>query len=440
MNKASSPAERVSVFWFRRDLRLEDNTALARALESGFPVLPLFIFDTHIIDELDVDDARIFFIYKQLEKIHCQLRERNSSLHIFRGDPLQVWKDVLAAHEIDAVYLNKDYEPYALERDRVVEELLKSRGIPCYRFKDQVIFEGDEILKGDRKPYTVFTPYKNRWMERFRELASPSFTGRTGNNFYPGSGSFPRLEILGFKASAIQVLPYDLSNVKDYSRLRDLPAPDATSHLSPHLRFGTVSIRQIISQLGPSDDVFLSELIWREFFMQILYHFPRVVSQNFKTKYNGIAWNTSEEDFGLWCRGKTGYPLVDAGMRQLNATGYMHNRVRMVTAGFLCKHLLIDWRWGEAYFAGKLLDYELSSNNGNWQWAAGTGCDAAPYFRVFNPSEQLKKFDRDLVYIKRWIPEYGTAAYPGPMIDHKFARKRALETYREGMQNYLPGT
>lgn len=440
MNKASSPPDRLSVYWFRRDLRLEDNTALARALESGFPVLPLFIFDTHIIDELDADDARIFFIYNQLEKIHRQLGKLHSSLHVYMGNPLEIWKEVLSDYEINAVYVNKDYEPYALERDREIAELLLSRGIPCHRFKDQVIFEEQDIVKADGKPYTVFTPYKKRWMESFQGLASPSFAGETGNNFYSGSRPFPRLEDLGFKASAKMVLPYDLSNLRDYPGLRDLPAPDATSHLSPHLRFGTVSIRKIISLLGPSDDAFLSELIWREFFMQILYHFPRVVNQNFKTRYNGISWNTSEEDFGLWCEGKTGYPMVDAGMRQLNATGYMHNRVRMVTAGFLCKHLLIDWRWGEAYFAGKLLDYELSSNNGNWQWAAGTGCDAAPYFRVFNPAEQLKKFDRDLEYIKRWIPEFGSAEYPAPMIDHSFARKRALETYREGIQNYLPNT
>ena len=237
----------------------------------------------------------------------------------------------------------------------------------------------------------------------------------------------------------MEVLPYDLSTLNDYQRMRDFPGPDATSHLSPHLRFGTVSIRQILSQLGPSDEVFLSELVWREFFMQILFHFPRVVDQNFKPKYNGIAWRNQKEDFERWCEGKTGFPMVDAGMRQLNATGYMHNRVRMVTAGFLCKHLLIDWRMGEAYFAVKLLDYELSSNNGNWQWAAGTGCDAAPYFRIFNPEAQLKKFDPDLEYVRRWIPEYGTPEYPEPLIDHKFARDRALKTYQEGMQNYLPG-
>jgi deoxyribodipyrimidine photo-lyase len=431
---------KISVFWFRRDLRLEDNTALTRALESGYPVLPLFIFDTQIIDELDHDDARVSFIYKHLQNIHQQLLTLKSSLHVFKGDPHVVWKEVLASHEIDAVYVNKDYEPYALKRDREVEEMLQSRDIPFHRFKDQVIFEEDEIVKNDGKPYTVFTPYKRKWLERFQRGASLTEARKGGSGFLKSSFSFPPLKTLGFSPSSILVLPYDLSNLKEYPRMRDLPGPDATSHLSPHLRFGTVSIRQIIASLGPSDEVFLSELIWREFFMQILFHFPKVLDQNFKPKYNGVAWLNRADDFGLWCEGKTGYPLVDAGMRQLNATGYMHNRVRMVTAGFLCKHLLIDWRMGEAYFAGKLLDYELSSNNGNWQWAAGTGCDAAPYFRIFNPVEQLKKFDPDREYVKRWIPEYGTPEYPGPMIDHKFARKRALDIYRKGIENYLPET
>ncbi len=429
---------KISVFWFRRDLRLEDNTALARALESGYPVLAMFIFDTQIIDELAVDDARISFIYKQLHKIHLQLVARESSLHLFKGDPLLVWKEVLGTYEIEEVYANKDYEPYALKRDRELGELLESRDVGLHMFKDQVIFEEDEIVKKDGKPYTVFTPYKRKWLEKFQREASLTEAREAGSGFLKSSFSFPRLEALGFSPSSIEVNPYDLSNLQEYARMRDFPGPDATSHLSPHLRFGTVSIRQIIASLGPSNEVFLSELIWREFFMQILFHFPGVLNQNFKPRYNGIAWLNNMDDFELWCEGKTGYPLVDAGMRQLNATGYMHNRVRMVTAGFLCKHLLIDWRMGEAYFAGKLLDYELSSNNGNWQWAAGTGCDAAPYFRIFNPVEQLKKFDPDLEYVKRWIPEYGTPEYPGPMIDHKFARKRALDTYRKGIENYLP--
>ena len=321
---------------------------------------------------------------------------------------------------------------------RAVAKLLESRGIRFRSFKDQVIFEEVEVLKQDGSPYTVFTPYKRKWLETFRQRPSLSATGEAGKGFLSGSGSLPRLEALGFEHSALQVRPFDLSSLHDYPADRDLPAADATSHLSPHLRFGTVSIRKVIAGLAPSDEVFLSELIWREFFMQILFHFPKVVNQNFHAKYNGIEWKNDQGDFQRWCEGNTGFPMVDAGMRQLNATGSMHNRVRMVTASFLCKHLLVDWRMGEAYFASKLLDYELSSNNGNWQWAAGTGCDAAPYFRVFNPSEQLKRFDPDQEYVRSWVPEYGTPAYPEPMIDHKFARDRALAVYKKGIGSYLP--
>jgi deoxyribodipyrimidine photo-lyase len=438
MNKESQPRAKISVFWFRRDLRLEDNTALEKALSSGYPVMPVFIFDTQIIDELSADDARISFIYKHLLNIHKQLVSRDSSLHIYKGEPLAVWKELLSRYEIQAVHVNKDYEPYALQRDGEIADLLEKRGIGFLRFKDQVIFEESEIVKKDGKPYTVFTPYKRKWLERFQGGSYLSPAREPGSGFLKSTHFFPQMETLGFRPSPIQVPPYDLSRLKDYPVLRDIPAPEATSHLSPHLRFGTVSIRQIMARLGPSDEVFLSELIWREFFMQILFHFPRVVDQNFKPKYNGIAWLNNQKDFERWCEGKTGYPLVDAGMRQLNATGTMHNRVRMVTAGFLCKHLLIDWRMGEAYFATRLLDYELSSNNGNWQWAAGTGCDAAPYFRIFNPMEQLKKFDPDLEYVQRWVPEFGTREYVSPMIDHRFARDRALETFREAIQKYLP--
>jgi len=438
MNKESHPDEKISVFWFRRDLRLEDNTALNEAVSSGYPVLPVFIFDTQIIDELPGNDARITFIYRQLQKIHQQLVARGSSLRIFKGEVTEVWEELLGSYQIQGVYANKDYEPYALNRDRELGELLESRGAGLHLFKDQVIFEEAEIVKEDGRPYTVFTPYKRKWLEKFREITWPGETGREEGGFLNCSKSFPLLEALGFEPSSIQVLPYDLSSLKDYGSMRDFPGPDATSHLSPYLRFGTLSIRKLIAKLGPSDEVFLSELVWREFFMQILFHFPGVVDQNFKPKYNGLNWLNNPEDFERWCKGNTGYPLVDAGMRQLNSTGIMHNRVRMVTAGFLCKHLLIDWRMGEAYFASKLVDYELSSNNGNWQWAAGTGCDAAPYFRIFNPMEQLKKFDPDLTYVKRWIPEYGTPEYPEPMIDHKLARDRALESYRSALQNYLP--
>ncbi len=430
--------EKISVFWFRRDLRLEDNTALHQALSGGSPVLPLFIFDPQIIDELPEDDARVTFIYRQLHKIHTQLQALNSSLHIYKGEVLEVWKILCNRYEIEAVFANKDYEPYAIERDGEVVKFLAGRGIGFHSFKDQVMFEEHEILKKDGKPYTVFTPYKRAWLERFQGSRSLSLSGMPEQGFCRELRTFPGMNSLGFKSSSVEVRPYDLSCIDDYARLRDFPGPDATSHLSPHLRFGTVSIRQVISRLGPAHEVFLSELIWREFFMQILFHFPRVVDQNFHPKYNGVAWLNRAEDLERWSRGLTGYPLVDAGMRELNARGTMHNRVRMVTASFLCKHLLVDWRMGEAYFARKLLDYELSSNNGNWQWAAGTGCDAAPYFRVFNPTAQLKKFDADLEYVKRWIPEFGTPEYPAPMVEHPEARQRALDTFREGIRNYLP--
>lgn len=424
----------IAIYWFRRDLRIEDNTALIHALEIKMPVQPIFIFDKNILEDLTAEDARVGFIYQSLKKIHEQLTAHGSSLKIYIGKPLEIWKKIIEEYDVGAVYLNKDYEPYAILRDEKVKQLLLQHGIRIYAFKDQVIFEESEVIKKDNTAYTVFTPYKRKWLEKFAEIKIQPKRKIKWNNFYPSINRFPSFKETGFKPSSIIVRPYDLSKLSDYARTRDLPAEDSTSYLSPHLRFGTVSIRQIISQLNSKNEIFLSELIWREFFMQILFHYPKVVSENFRSKYNGIKWRNNEKEFGLWCWGKTGYPLVDAGMRQLNQTGYMHNRVRMVTAGFLCKHLLVDWRWGEAYFAKKLLDYELSSNNGNWQWAAGTGCDAAPYFRIFNPAEQQKRFDKKLEYIKQWVPEFGTKKYNEPMIDHKLARERALNVYKKGIQ------
>jgi len=318
-----------------------------------------------------------------------------------------------------------------------VKDLLQKQGIELLTYKDQVIFEENEVMKNDGKPYTVFTPYKNKWLDSFSLVDATPACFPSFEHFESSEHPFPSLAEIGFIKSSVKVKDYKLSGLGSYATNRDYPAEDNTSYLGSHLRFGTISIRQIIAALKPSDAVFLSELIWREFFMQILFHFPDVVDHNFKTKYDGIQWRNDKNEFKIWCDGQTGYPLVDAGMRQLNATGYMHNRVRMVTAGFLCKHLLIDWRWGEAYFASKLLDYELSSNNGNWQWAAGTGCDAAPYFRIFNPIEQLKKFDKELKYVKKWIPELSTINYPAPMVDHKMARKRALEAYQKGLKSKL---
>ena len=423
--------EQTSFFWFRRDLRLEDNTALFEALKGNKKVIPVFIFDESILDELEKDDARISFIYSSLESINTKLLSHGSSILCLKGNPLNVWSSLSNEFNIDKVYLNKDYEPYAIKRDQEVKEVLERKGVQVLKFKDQVIFEENEIIKNDGLPYTIYTPYKNKWLKEYKR--TPLMPEITFANFYKKDFPFPSLEQLGFVVSSIVVKGYDISVADDYEKTRDFPALDSTSYLSPHLRFGTISVRQVISKLKKSNQVFVSELIWREFFMQIMYHFPKVVSNNFRSKYDGIQWRDDESDFEKWCLGKTGYPMVDAGMRQLNKTGYMHNRVRMITAGFLCKHLLIDWKWGEAYFASKLLDYELSSNNGNWQWAAGTGCDAAPYFRIFNPSAQLKKFDKNLNYVKRLIPEYGTNEYPEPIVEHTLARERCLAVYKSGI-------
>ena len=422
---------KISIFWYRRDLRLEDNTGLFEALNENENILPIFIFDDSILDELPEDDARVNFIYESLSKINKQLNNHKASLQILKGQIDDVWEKLVTTYDIQKVYLNKDYEPYAIKRDQKIKEFLNSKGIEMKTFKDQVIFEEDEIVKADGKPYTVFTPYKRKWLEKFTKVNLNLIVNF--DNFYKKINDFPSLNQLGLKNSPIRVKNYSLKNVSTYSETRNFPNLDSTSYLSPHLRFGTISVRQIITELKNKSETFLSELIWREFFMQIIFHFPHVVTKNFRSKYDGIQWVNNKEDYDNWCQGKTGYPLVDAGMRQLNETGYMHNRVRMVTAGFLCKHLLIDWRYGEAYFAKKLLDYELSSNNGNWQWAAGTGCDAAPYFRIFNPIEQLKKFDKTLTYTKKWVKDFDTLEYPKPIVDHKYARNRALEAYKKGI-------
>lgn len=427
----------INIFWHRRDLRLEDNTGLHKALEAGLPVLPIFIFDEKILDSLPKNDSRLNFIYQNLEKINIELQAHQSSILCLKGSPLQVWEKLVEDYEIKAVYTNEDYEPYAIKRDKEVSEFLESKNINFKRFKDQVIFEKSEIVKSDGLPYTIYTPYKNKWLEKFQAQPSLPISNTKFENFYKKTFSFPSLKDIGFEKSEIEVKAFDIENIQNYSEARDFPARDEGSYLSPHLRFGTISPRTIIANIKESDSVFLSELIWREFFMQILYHFPRVVTGNFKVKYDDIKWRNNEAEFQLWKEGKTGYPMVDAGMRQLNETGYMHNRVRMITASFLVKHLLIHWSWGEAYFAEKLLDYDLSANNGNWQWAAGTGCDAAPYFRVFNPIEQHKKFDKDSKYVRKWIKEYDGFDYAKPMVEHKMARERALETYKIGLNDKL---
>ena len=430
---------KINILWFRRDLRLEDNTALNNALNSGLPVLPIFIFDNNITNELHPDDPRISFIYDTLSVINYTLKRSSGSVYILKGDPKTIWQNLIASFDINAVFINRDYEPYSIRRDNSIQLLLGEKHIHFKIFKDQVIFEGKDILKTDNSPYTIFTPYKNKWLQKLetdRPLNRIS-SSEEKPDYYNFRFVQPSLEELGFKKSSIKIKPFDLSVITDYDKYRDIPFEDKTSYLGPHLRFGTVSIRKIAAIALEENPVFLSELIWREFFMQILSNFPGVVTGNFRTKYDDIEWRTNNEEFGIWCRGETGYPIVDAGMRQLNKTGFMHNRVRMIAAGFLCKHLLIDWRWGEAYFAEKLLDYELSSNNGNWQWAAGTGCDAVPYFRIFNPETQQKKFDPYNLYVKKWIEDFNKSGYPHPIVDHDFARKRAVDVYNSGIKKKL---
>lgn len=426
--------KQIAVFWFRRDLRLDDNLGLFRSLESKFPVIPLFIFDEEILDNLPKADPRVNFIHESLSKINNKLKESDTSLLVKKGKTTFVWESLIQDFDVQEVFFNKDYEPYAIKRDLAICQLLESNNIKPFLFKDQVVFEELEITKADGLPYTVYTPYKNKWLEKYKSMAPIEEMDASilYSNFLKSNFEFPTLEKIGFEESTIRVVPHNLKFVGNYQETRDFPALDTTSYLSPHLRFGTVSIRKLVNWAFHKNDVFLSELIWREFFMQILFSFPKVVSNNFKSSYDGIQWLNKEEDFKRWCSGTTGYPMVDAGMRQLNETGYMHNRVRMVVASFLCKHLLINWQWGEAYFAEKLLDYELSSNVGNWQWAAGTGCDAAPYFRVFNPEIQLKKFDEKGIYIRKWIKEFDLG-YGKPMVEHAFARDRAIETYKFGI-------
>jgi len=429
--------EEVTIFWFRRDLRLKDNQGLYYALKEG-NVLPVFIFDKQILKKLDNQhDLRINFIYQELKSIKQKLEQYKSTLLILHDNPLDAFKKMNQQYAIQSVYFNQDYEPYARERDKNIEKFLYSHQIPVYSFKDQVIYAKDDVLKKDGTPYTIYTPYANQWKEKFhqQEIITYPSEKHLYNLNKTDSQSIPSIQDIGFNSMNFDFPKKDIQTetISHYDKTRDIPSLEGTSRLSVHLRFGTISIRELIRAAAELNQTFLNELIWREFYMMILWYFPQITEQSFKKKYDKIEWLNNETAFDAWCNGKTGYPIVDAGMRELNETGYMHNRLRMITASFLTKHLLIDWRWGEAYFAQKLLDYELSSNNGGWQWAAGTGCDAAPYFRIFNPELQTKKFDPELKYIRKWVPELESNEYPPPMVDHKFARERALKTYKQAL-------
>ncbi len=435
----------LSIYWMRRDLRLEDNAALYRALKSGIKVLPIFIFDRNILDDLeDNHDARVSFIYQEIKRLKSELNKIGSDLRVYYGKPEEIWQKIIKEHSPKAIYTNRDYETYAIERDNKVRSLVEAENISFHDFKDHVIFDYDEVLKDDGDPYVVFTPYKRKWYDKLNSKGKgknsyflKSYpTEKYLDELYPiASEELISLGEMGFKKSDISFPPRKVTQglIKSYGDERNYPAKDATSRLGIHYRFGTISIREKASKALDLSNTYVNELIWRDFYSMILQHYPKVENNAFREKYDKIEWRNNEDEFQLWCEGKTGYPMVDAGMRQLNKTGYMHNRVRMVVASFLTKHLLIDWRWGEAYFAKKLLDYELASNNGGWQWAAGCGTDAAPYFRIFNPESQFKKFDPEANYVKEYVPEYGTDDYPERMVNHKEARERCLAAYKAAL-------
>jgi len=431
---------KVNIFWFRRDLRLDDNAGLYHALKQDKPLIPVFIFDKLILDDLEEKtDRRVEFIRLALEDLQEALVQKGASLEAYYGTPMEVFKKLLTQHNIEKVFTNHDYEPYAIKRDQEVQHLLKEHGVSFHTYKDQVIFEKGEVMKDNGDPYTVYTPYSKRWQATLNDFYAKSYpTEKYFHNFYKQSAHrIPSLKSMGFKEAGLPFPSATLDEdiIRKYDKQRDIPAITGTTHMGIHLRFGTVSIRKLLQAAQELNAVFMSELIWRDFFQSILWHFPKVgEGKAFKADYDFIKWRYPEQEFERWCKGTTGYPLVDAGMRQLNETGFMHNRVRMVTASFLAKHLLIDWRWGEAYFAEKLLDFDLAANNGNWQWAAGCGCDAAPYFRIFNPTLQTKRFDPQLHYIKKWVPELDTLDYPTPIIAHEAARKRCLDVYSKALK------
>jgi len=433
----------INIFWFRRDLRWEDNVGLYHALNSEYAVMPIFIFDTDLISQLPKDDARITFIYDTLQKMRRFVNKTfNSSLALYHGKPLEIFQKLCRQYHIDTVYTNHDYEPYARSRDTEIENFLKDKHIALKTYKDHVIFEKSEVVKKDGNPYRVYTAYMKMWRAKFNREYLNEFKSNSLLSNLVQEPNLPNLDLnsIGFMRSTRSIAPYHLTpnQIQNYEALRDIPSEQGTTRVGPHLRFGTISIRALMRQSLFESEVYCNELIWREFFMQILWHFPRTVTQNFKTKYDRIEWRNNKKDFKAWCEGNTGYPLVDAGMRELNETGFMHNRVRMLVGSFLCKHLLIDWRWGEAYFAEKLHDYEMASNVGNWQWVAGCGVDASPYFRIFNPTTQIKKFDKSETYIKTWVPEYQSSSYPSPIIAHKEARERCLLVYRRAINQKRP--
>ena len=431
--------DNLVIFWFRRDLRLKDNAGLFHALNENNKVLPIFIYDKNTLDKLNKSDHRLDFIEHSLKKLNDLLKKNDKSISIYYGKPVKVFSELIKKYNVSKVYSNKDYTPYSIKRDKKVEELLKVNNIVFNSFKDHVLFEKFEIVKNDNTPYKVYTPFSRKWLIKMSENKIDFFNSEKYiYKFFNERGKFLTLKEIGFDKSKLNPLVLNLSSdtINNYEKTRNFPSFNGTSKIGIHLRFGTISTREMITKAEASKNkTFLKELVWREFFQQILFHYPHTLNKSFKPKYDRIEWLNNENQFKKWCSGQTGYPLVDAGMRELNQTGFMHNRVRMLVGSFLCKHLLIDWRWGEAYFAEKLYDYETASNVGNWQWVAGCGVDASPYFRIFNPHEQIKKFDKNLIYTKKWVPEFDSNQYVDPIVIHKQARERCLLTYKKALNN-----
>lgn len=447
----------LSIHIFRRDLRLADNTALIQALNESQLVLPIFIFDNRQTENPFKGNNSFQFMINSLLELNEELKTKGSALHLFQGLPIQVLTEICKQYTVDAIFINRDYTPFSIKRDEEIHQFCNANNIELKAYADALLTEPEMVHKKDGTPYSIFTPFKNK--ARLIPISEPQ--KNSNSNYFQGNiklqssisqplsllkSTNTLLRLKGGRTEALQLLD-GIDSITNYNETRDIPSVKGTSILSAHHKFGTISIRETYSQITHhfgKDHTMISELYWRDFFTHIAYHFPHVFKSAFRTKYNDIQWEKNQKPFNSWCQGQTGFPIIDAGIRELTTTGFMHNRVRMITASFLVKDLHIDWHWGERFFANHLIDYDPSVNNGNWQWAASTGCDAQPYFRIFNPWNQQKKFDPDCKYIKKWIPELKEHSpkaihnhhkqtiegYLAPITDHSIAASKAKQLFK----------